>query len=61
MRWWPGRARAWPGRLLVRSTAGRSVVLTCRMLLEYQGTLTVVARVPVVDCAGPSPTRLIEC
>ena len=26
---------------------------------EYQGTLTVVVRVPVVECAGPSPTRLV--
>lgn len=29
------------------------------ILLEYQGTPTAVARVPVVDCAGPSPTRLV--
>ena len=42
--------------MLVRSAAW----LECRILLEYQGTLTVVARVPVVECAGPSPTRLVE-
>ena len=28
------------------------------MLLEYQGILAVMARIPVVECAGPSPTRL---
>ena len=58
-RQWPGRARAWPGRLLVRRAVGRSVVLKRRALLEYQGALTVVVRVPVVECAGPSPTRLV--
>ena len=38
----------------------RSVCVSKRgILLEYQGTLTVAVRVPVVDCAGPSPTRLV--
>ena len=43
--------------MLVRSAAW----LECRILLEYQGILAVVARIPVVECAGPSPTRLVEC
>ena len=47
--------------MLVVRAVGRSVVLKRRALLEYQGILTVMARIPVVECAGPSPTRLVEC
>ena len=47
-------------RSLAYGESSRSVcVARCAMLLEYQGILAVMARIPVVECAGPSPTRLV--
>ena len=46
-------------RSLAYGESSRSVcVARCAMLLEYQGILALMARIPVVDCVGPSPTRL---
>ena len=56
-----GRGRVTRGRgpSLAYGESSRSVCVTkCAMLLEYQGILAVMARIPVVDCVGPSPTRL---
>ena len=46
-------------RPLAYGESNRSICVTkCAMLLEYQGILALMARIPVVVCVGPSPTRL---
>ena len=54
-----GREREGVAWLLACGESSRPVCVTkCAILLEYQGILAVMARIPVVDCVGPSPTRL---